>query len=58
VTGFGPTARVGQVAMAWRELAMALQQAGAGSVGELDAETIMRLAPKLWIVPPGGSLLP
>jgi hypothetical protein len=58
VTCFGPTARVGQVAMAWRELEMALQQAGAASVGELDAETITLLAPKLWIVPPGGSLLP
>lgn len=58
VTGFGPTARVGAVAMAWRELGMALQQAGAASVGELDAETIARLAPKLWIVPPGGSLMP
>lgn len=58
VTGFGPTARVGQVAMAWRELEMALHQAGAASVGDLDTETITRLAPKLWIVPPGGSLLP
>jgi hypothetical protein len=39
-TGWGPTARVAPVALAWRELTM-----------------VIELAPKLWIVPPGGSLL-
>ncbi|HEX8976876.1 MAG TPA: hypothetical protein VF781_10215 [Solirubrobacteraceae bacterium] len=55
--GFGPTARIAPVARAWRELAMALDQAGAGTVGQLEAERVLVLAPQLWIVPPGGSLL-
>jgi len=57
-TGWGPTARVAPVARAWRELTMALEQRRAATVGELPPETLADLAPKLWIVPPGGSLLP
>lgn len=56
-TGFGPTARVAPVARAWRELTMELERTGAAKVSELDATAIVDLAPKLWIVPPGGSLL-
>lgn len=55
--GFGPTVRVAPVARAWRELDMALSRAGAATVGALDAETVLALAPKLWVLPPGGSLL-
>lgn len=55
--GFGPTARVAPVARAWRELSMALEQAGVGTVGELEPAKVMELAPQLWVVPPGGSLL-
>jgi hypothetical protein len=57
-TGWGPTARVAPVARAWRELAIALEQAQAGTVGELEFDVVTELAPKLWVVPPGGSLLP
>jgi hypothetical protein len=57
-TGWGPTARVAPVARAWRELTMALEQHGVATVGELPPETVADLAPKLWVVPPGGSLLP
>lgn len=57
VTGWGPTARVAPVAMAWRELTMAMERAGAATAGELSAEALVALAPKLWLVPPGGSLL-
>jgi hypothetical protein len=57
-TGWGPTARVAPVARAWRELSVALEGAGVGRVGELSADKVTELAPKLWIVPPGGSLLP
>jgi hypothetical protein len=57
-TGWGPTARVAPVAMAWRELTMALERGGIGTVGELEPDAIVELAPKLWVVPPGGSLLP
>jgi hypothetical protein len=55
--GFGPTTRVAPVAMAWRELTFAMERAGAARVGELEPEAIVELAPKLWVVPPGGSLL-
>jgi hypothetical protein len=44
-TGFGHRSRVGAVSAAWRELA------------RLMAEVTAR-AERLWIVPPGGSLLP
>ena len=56
-TGWGPTARVAPVALAWRELALALERAGAETVARLDAETVVELAPRLWVVPPGGTLL-
>jgi hypothetical protein len=57
-TGWGPTARVGPVAHAWRELAIQMQRAGAATVAELDPGMVAELAPKLWVVPPGGGLLP
>jgi hypothetical protein len=56
-TGWGPTARVGPVAIAWRELTMTMERSGAALVSELEPEAIAELAPKLWVVPPGGSLL-
>jgi hypothetical protein len=56
--GFGPTVRVAPVAAAWRELAMAMERASAGTVAELPGELVAELAPKLWVVPPGGTLLP
>ncbi|MGH2930860.1 MAG: hypothetical protein ACRDL8_21830 [Solirubrobacteraceae bacterium] len=56
--GWGPTARVAPVALAWRELAMAMDRAGADTVGRLADDVIAELGPKLWVVPPGGSLLP
>jgi hypothetical protein len=55
--GFGPTARVAPVARAWRELAMAMERAGAATVSELDPQQVVELAPRLWVVPPGGTLL-
>ena len=54
-TGWGPTARVAPVARAWRELAMAMERTGAATVGQLDAQLVIELAPRLWIVPPGGG---
>jgi hypothetical protein len=53
VSGWGPTARVAPVARAWRELSMALEQAGVASVGELDRAVLEPLAPQLWVVLPG-----
>jgi hypothetical protein len=57
-TGWGPTARVGAVAVAWRELANLMAERGAGTVAELPADELEARAGKLWVVPPGGSLLP
>lgn len=57
LTGWGPTARVGAVARAWSELARAMAQSGAGTVGELGTERVAELSEALWVVPPGGSLL-
>ena len=56
-TGWGPTARVAPVALAWAELARTLEQTATPVVGDLDAELLVKLAPRLWIVPPGGSML-
>ncbi len=56
-TGWGPMARVGSVARAWSELGRTLTAAGAATVAELDVAVVTELAPKLWVVPPGGSFL-
>ena len=50
--GFGPTARVAPVARAWRELALAMDRAGASTVGDLDPDVLVALAPKLWVTLP------
>ncbi len=55
--GWGPTARVASVALAWRELSLAMEREGVEKVGELDDQALLQLAPRLWVVPPGGSLL-
>lgn len=56
-TGWGPTARVGAVARGWSELARAMKASGAGRVDELDHEAAVEFARRLWVVPPGGSLI-
>jgi len=55
--GWGPTARVATVARAWRELADAMERAGATAVAELGDEEAAGWAERLWVVPPGGGLL-
>ncbi len=52
-TGFGPTARVAPVALAWRELVLEMERSGVANVGELDTAVLTALAPKLWVVMPG-----
>jgi hypothetical protein len=56
-TGWGPTARVASVARAWVELARFMEEVGAATVADLDREAVAERAEKLWVVPPGGSLL-
>lgn len=55
--GFGPTQRVASVAGVWKGLAEAMRAQGAGTVAELDREALRTRAARLWVVPPGGSLL-
>jgi hypothetical protein len=57
VAGWGPTARVGGVARGWSALAREMAGAGAPRVADLDPEDGREYARKLWVVPPGGSLL-
>jgi hypothetical protein len=57
-SGLGHRSRVGSVAAAWQQLGSAMNDAGAGQVGELDQESVERFAQRLWIVPPDGGLLP
>ncbi len=52
--GWGPTVRVAPVARAWRELAIAMERSRAAAVRDLEAEELMELAPRLWVVLPGG----
>lgn len=51
--GWGPTARVAPVAQAWRELAMSMDRAGAKTVGDLEPDVLVALAPRLWVTLPG-----
>lgn len=51
-TGWGLTARVGPIARARRELANAIHASGAARAGDLYAQTLRELAPKLWLVLP------
>ena len=43
---------------AWRELAAAMLTSSAATVADLPADEIQARVERLWIVPPGGSLLP
>jgi hypothetical protein len=56
--GFGPTTRIVPVAMAWAELARTMEKEGAARVADLTEPVLAERAERLWIVPPGGSLLP
>ena len=48
---------MGSVAREWGALARSMADQGAESVGQVDPEELVARAQKLWIVPPGGSLL-
>ncbi|MBA2630609.1 MAG: hypothetical protein H0U84_06265 [Thermoleophilaceae bacterium] len=57
VTGWGPTAKVGSVARAWAELGRLMDEKQARTVADLEPDEVAQRAEKLWVVPPGGSLL-
>ncbi len=57
-TGFGHRSRVGAVAAAWREFARLMDERGAERVEDVSADLLETFAERLWVIPPGGSLLP
>lgn len=56
-SGFGHGGRVAGVAAAWRGFAALMRERGAARVSELEPETAAEHAERLWVIPPGGSLL-
>ena len=48
---------VEQIEGRFDELSRQMADQGAESVGQVDPEELVARAQKLWIVPPGGSLL-
>jgi hypothetical protein len=57
-TGYGHRSRVAAVAGAWRALASLMRERGAATVADLGPEEVAARAEALWVVPPGGSILP
>ena len=45
------------MALAWSELGRLMRETGAATVADLDREAVVERAERLWVVPPGGSLL-
>ena len=54
---FGPLQRVAKVAMAWGELAGVVEAAGAATVGELDDETVVLWAERVWVIAPESGMI-
>jgi hypothetical protein len=48
---------VASVAQAWSLFARLMEESGAATVADVDREAVSDHAEKLWVVPPGGSLL-
>ena len=54
---FGPLQRVRPVARGWSELAAEMESRQIASVGELDEETLLDYAERLWVVAPPEGLI-
>jgi hypothetical protein len=54
---WGPMHRVVPVARAWSELASLMDDREAAAVSELDPETVVSYAEKLWVLPPEDGLI-
>ncbi len=57
LSGGGMEAKVMPVRTAWTELS-SLLEGSQTTVADLDPETAARFAQRVWVVPPGGTLLP
>jgi hypothetical protein len=53
--GWGPTARVAPVALAWRELSVAMERVGAATVADLLEDVLGPLGRRLWVVLPSPA---
>ena len=54
---FGPLQRVVKVARAWGERAGVAEAAGAATVGELDDETVVLWAERVWVLAPESGMI-
>jgi hypothetical protein len=54
---FGPLQRVAKVALAGAELAAVIDEAGVGAVGELDDETVVLWAERVWVIAPEAGMI-
>lgn len=54
---WGPLQRVVKVALAWSELAGVMERAGVSRVGDLDDETVVLWAERVWVIPPEEGLI-
>lgn len=57
VGSWGPMNRVVPVARAWSELADLIEERKAATVSELDAQTAVSYAEKLWVLAPEDGLI-
>jgi hypothetical protein len=57
VGGWGPLARAAKVARAWAGLAVAMAEADAATVADLDPEQVATWAERLWVIPPEGGMI-
>jgi hypothetical protein len=57
ISGGGLDAKVGPVRTGWTELAERLDAKG-GTVSGLPSDEAAQFAERLWVTPPGGTLLP
>lgn len=54
---WGPLQRVAKVAMAWAELARVIEEAKVDTVGELDDETVLLWAERVWVIAPESGMI-
>ena len=57
VGSWGPMHRVVPVARAWSELADLMEERGAATVSQVDAQTVVSFAEKLWVLAPEDGLI-
>ena len=54
---WGPLQRVAKVALAWGELARVMESEEAATVGDLDDETIVLWAERVWVIAPEEGMI-